>query len=1342
MEGGSENSHGRQGILRIQGLKDTLTSTVIDVTIGFDCQRVVVTDELSDTVNYVPILELLVAGLRHSVPLPALETLVKCADSRIYSLSIRNQAVHRAVDSLDPNLLVSLGSLPLTVNAIFGCCPIERTRPQPMNLHISVDADLKQNADLRKTLLSDIFEIATTAETLTIERMAALMACALTKKVSRCTVIVEKPEIGQLCGHDMQNVSFELSLRAGETLNRSEIAGVPLFPSIKATASMAERADQFKSLRSMSTEYDFIADYLRDKALISLERVSSLSILDVGAGFGFLPSLSFLRGRGVRSYIAFEPNPYMLKELSQAVLDVLRPTTHNIVNELFTFATAQQALLHEKVNLAVLCHSMYGCGKSATRELLTEVAARLDPQNGICFVVHRASNIFANLTDIVSMFHVVHAQVVNSEILTLPDQQEMEAAVKCLNCYFGVNATSPEEKDELLGYFKATGGKLDTRMLMMVLKPRQQDPSQPNSGGQNLSPISSELTELSYHVRSVFQPTSAEFQDFMRAVKNRDARATCPSAIVIPESILEVQAVARWASRFGVQLSVLGGGHSDHCCSAESVVISLRKFQSVTVDREKKTVCIGGGATIKHITDACEPHNLFVPLGSRPSVGVGVVLHGGVGHFTFSHGLSSDSILTATVVLPNGDIAIADSSSGGSDLLFAIRGCGSIVGIVVNIEMKCYTYEPLYTCHINPCKELQSADDRLTCITNYFSQQQEALQPSTSRRQVQDAYFDCRGNAWFQTFSFDVVPNATKLEKYSDVFDAELHCLFPKAPCDFKRTVMVGSVTQLPKVIASIIESAPTNVSYLHALECGLSEQALAAVDHSLHSCFNRRRWNWLIVVTGRWMQDHDAGSVRRWVFKSVEKIIAASDGAAFVYPADLGSFQEEDTHLAMTSAYDAESFQPLTALKSRVDPLMRMPHGFPLVRSQKAAQRMLFSRRERECRLKAVIAICGKRFVGKDFIAAKMVNHLQVVQPTLTVANAGISEVFKRRYAAATGCDLHRLLHDRPFKEHHREGMTRYYESTKSTASDEDTLHALINAYIDSADVLIVTGMREANVVEQMRALSIPVMSIFVTAPAAVREGRGWQMNSLDLEKNERLQDFSRNWDCIFVNESETASDACPSRGPPKLFAFLRDEIEPFIRGAVVPCALSPGAPAYQVLCGIQQIPRPGMIMKDFYSLTSQPQLLRFITEWMCDAIRDRSRSTPVKIVTVETGGILFAKPVADALSVPLIVIRKGEGEKEPTPNRKVTYRGSNVTNRTTTLQLRVAEISKLSGCFLVFIDDTLSSGRTLDAVAEVLGPRSKVSLALFLMEFPLCTEGGNGARPTTQAMIQFPGK
>jgi FAD/FMN-containing dehydrogenase len=130
----------------------------------------------------------------------------------------------------------------------------------------------------------------------------------------------------------------------------------------------------------------------------------------------------------------------------------------------------------------------------------------------------------------------------------------------------------------------------------------------------------------------------------------------------------------------------------------------------VTDDASKHSETIlvaGGGCITGDIIQQATDMGVTIPLGSRPSVGAGLWLQGGIGHLTRLHGLASDAILGAVMVSPaTGDILYvgtvpAEHRPTGSsrpenedEILWALRGAGNQVAIVLSVVFRTV---PAYT---------------------------------------------------------------------------------------------------------------------------------------------------------------------------------------------------------------------------------------------------------------------------------------------------------------------------------------------------------------------------------------------------------------------------------------------------------------------------------------------------------------------------------------------------------------------------------------------------------------------------------------------------------------------
>jgi len=154
----------------------------------------------------------------------------------------------------------------------------------------------------------------------------------------------------------------------------------------------------------------------------------------------------------------------------------------------------------------------------------------------------------------------------------------------------------------------------------------------------------------------------------------------------------DVAAVISFARRHDLPLAISGGAHSGGGLGSvdDGVVANLSLLKEVTVDSENRTVRVGGGCTWGEVDAATHPHGLAVPCGIIGTTGVGgLTLGGGSGHLTRGYGLTIDNLLSADVVLADGQQVTA-SADENPDLFWALRGGGGNYGVVTTFEFQAH----------------------------------------------------------------------------------------------------------------------------------------------------------------------------------------------------------------------------------------------------------------------------------------------------------------------------------------------------------------------------------------------------------------------------------------------------------------------------------------------------------------------------------------------------------------------------------------------------------------------------------------------------------------------------
>jgi FAD/FMN-containing dehydrogenase len=148
-----------------------------------------------------------------------------------------------------------------------------------------------------------------------------------------------------------------------------------------------------------------------------------------------------------------------------------------------------------------------------------------------------------------------------------------------------------------------------------------------------------------------------------------------PQAIVRCENADDVAETLAFARRWGVRAAPRSGGH---CFAGRSstggIVLDVTPMHAVSVSGGRATV--GAGARLGELYDALQQHDVTIPAGCGPTVGIaGLTLGGGIGLLGRKYGLTCDRLVGARVVLADGRIVDCDPDRE-PELFWALRGAG------------------------------------------------------------------------------------------------------------------------------------------------------------------------------------------------------------------------------------------------------------------------------------------------------------------------------------------------------------------------------------------------------------------------------------------------------------------------------------------------------------------------------------------------------------------------------------------------------------------------------------------------------------------------------------------
>jgi glycolate oxidase len=173
---------------------------------------------------------------------------------------------------------------------------------------------------------------------------------------------------------------------------------------------------------------------------------------------------------------------------------------------------------------------------------------------------------------------------------------------------------------------------------------------------------------------------------------------TVPSAVVLPRTTEQVQAVVRVCAMHRIPFVARGSGTglSGGALPAEGgIVISFARMNRILeIDIPNQRVVVEPGVINSHVTDAVAPHGYFyAPDPSSQSVctiGGNVAENAGGAH-CLKYGFTTTHVLGLEVVLPNGELVTLGSGTPdapGYDLAGVFVGSEGTLGVATKITLR------------------------------------------------------------------------------------------------------------------------------------------------------------------------------------------------------------------------------------------------------------------------------------------------------------------------------------------------------------------------------------------------------------------------------------------------------------------------------------------------------------------------------------------------------------------------------------------------------------------------------------------------------------------------------
>jgi len=163
-----------------------------------------------------------------------------------------------------------------------------------------------------------------------------------------------------------------------------------------------------------------------------------------------------------------------------------------------------------------------------------------------------------------------------------------------------------------------------------------------------------------------------------------------PAGILVCGDAEDVAVAVRIAANHGVAVTVRGGGHNvaGRSVADGALLLDLSRMRRVEVNADKAVASAQGGAWWHDLDSATQQFGLATTGGMISSTGVGgLTLGGGAGWLMRRHGLASDNLKAADVVLADSRIVRA-SAEEHPDLFWALRGGAGGLGVVTSFEFR------------------------------------------------------------------------------------------------------------------------------------------------------------------------------------------------------------------------------------------------------------------------------------------------------------------------------------------------------------------------------------------------------------------------------------------------------------------------------------------------------------------------------------------------------------------------------------------------------------------------------------------------------------------------------
>lgn len=169
-----------------------------------------------------------------------------------------------------------------------------------------------------------------------------------------------------------------------------------------------------------------------------------------------------------------------------------------------------------------------------------------------------------------------------------------------------------------------------------------------------------------------------------------------PAVVVGATGPADVQAAIRFATARGLSVAILAAGHGSSVPSDGSVLVTVGRMNSLTVDATNRTARVEAGVRWGEVIEQAGKYGLAPLNGSSPTVSViGYTLGGGLGPMGRKYGYAADHVRALDVVTADARVRHVTAETD-PDLFWALRGAKGNFGVVTAIEFDLFPVARLY----------------------------------------------------------------------------------------------------------------------------------------------------------------------------------------------------------------------------------------------------------------------------------------------------------------------------------------------------------------------------------------------------------------------------------------------------------------------------------------------------------------------------------------------------------------------------------------------------------------------------------------------------------------------